>query len=104
MAARRRGVSDPEWVRRRMGLDRAEFLRSFPPAVAGLEWRVEGAVILVEDPPRRLEIHLGPEQTHRLGALSLPEMEVTLVFRGYSADEQAVFLRRFERAYQRGGG
>lgn len=93
-----------ERVRRRMGLDRAEFLRSLPHAVAGLKWALEGSCIQVEDPPRRIEIHLGPEQTRRLGALSLPEMEVTLVFQGYSAEERADFFRRFDRAYQRGGG
>ena len=93
-----------ERVRRRMGLDRAEFLRSLPPALAGLAWRWEDHHIHIEDLHRQVEIHLGPEQTRRLGALRLPEMEVILVFDGYSEDEQADFLRRFDRAFQRGGG
>ena len=87
-----------------MGLDRAEFLRSLGRAVAGLPWRQEGPHIQVEDPPRRVEIQLGQEQQRRLGALIMPELEVTIRFQGYSVRERDLFLRRFDLAYRRGGG
>jgi hypothetical protein len=38
------------------------------------------------------------------GLISLPQARVTLAFDGTSADERAGFLRRFDIAFQRGGG
>jgi hypothetical protein len=87
-----------------MGLTHKEFLRSLPRVVAGLSCQREGSRMLVADPPRQLEILLGPEQQRRLGMLQLPLTEVTLTFVGYTAGERARFLRRFDLAFQRGGG
>ncbi len=91
-------------VQRCMGLGHAEFLRGLPPALGGLRWRWEDDMILVEDPPRLLLIRLGPERQQRLGALVLPQTPVTLSFQGYPEAERAAFLRRFDLAFQRGGG
>jgi hypothetical protein len=89
---------------RRMGLSHADFLRSLPSAVGGLPWRQEGGRILVEDPPGRIEIRLGPEGRHTLGALALPQTEVAMRFEGLTAEARERFLRRFDLALQRGGG
>jgi len=51
-----------------------------------------------------LEIVLGAERQRSLGALKLPVTDVQLVFSGFSETEFQVFLKRFDMAYQRGGG
>jgi hypothetical protein len=87
-----------------MALTHAEFLRSLPAAAAGMECRIEGARILLQDPPRRVEIRLGPEGSLALGSLRLPQTEVELRLEGFSPQAREAFLRRFALAFQRGGG
>lgn len=89
-----------------MAVTRAEFLRSLPAAAHGMECRISegGALVLLLEPPRRVEIRLGPEERRRLGALSLPRTRVGLSLEGFADAEAAAFLERFARAYQRGGG
>ena len=87
-----------------MALDRAEFLRLLPSALGDVQWRRVGARILVGDSPRRIEIHLGEEAKRKLGALVLPQLDITFHFEGLTAKEIESFLRRFDLAFQRGGG
>jgi len=89
---------------RRMALDRAELLRLSPSALGDLQWRREGAQLLLEDPPRRIAIRLGAEAKRQLGALVLPQMDITFQFEGLTPEEIESFLRRFDLAFQRGGG
>jgi hypothetical protein len=89
---------------RRMALDRAEFLRLLPSALGDLHWRKEGSQLLAEDPPRRIEIRLGAEAERKLGALVLPQMDITFHFEGLTAKEIDSFLKRFDLTFQRGGG
>ena len=87
-----------------MGLSHGEFLRSLPAAVVGMEFRVQGPRIQVLDAERRVEIDLGPEQQRRLGALVLPQTPVRLSFHGFSVEKRGEFCKRFDLAFQRGGG
>lgn len=87
-----------------MGLSHAEFLRSLPAAIGDMDCRVEGPNIQISESERRVEIQLGPERHRRLGSLVLHQTRVSLRFEGFSEEERARFLRRFDLAYQRGGG
>ncbi len=89
---------------RTMGLTHQEFLRSLPAAAAGMDCRIRGPQILISDTARRVEILLGKEQTQRLGSLLLPQTKVSLRLEGFSDEEREGFLRRFDLAFQRGGG
>lgn len=89
---------------RQMGLSHAEFLRSLPAAAGEMECRVDGPHIQISQSNRRVDIRLGPEQDQRLGSLVLPQTRVNLRFEGFSETERADFLRRFDLAFQRGGG
>ena len=99
-------MPDAEWPTRvrRMALTHAEFLRSLPRAAPGMERRINGNVVELSAPPRRVVISLGPEQSRRLGALALPETEVRLRLEGFSVQERQAFLERFDLAFRRGGG
>lgn len=98
------GDQDPDAIVRQMGLSHEEFLRSLPAAVVGMDCRAEGTRIRISDGERRIEIQLGPEQQRRLGSLSLPQTRVSLILEGYSVEERETFLKRFDLAFQRGGG
>jgi hypothetical protein len=99
-------MPDAEWPTRvrRMALTHAEFLRSLPRAAPHMGRRIDGAEIELSDPPRRVVISLGPEQSRRLGALALPETEVRIRLEGFSGQERQAFLERFDLAFRRGGG
>jgi hypothetical protein len=98
------GGAQADRVERLMGLSHQEFLRSLPAAAAGMECRVEGADILLSAPEGRVRIELGPERQMRLGSLLLPQTPVRLSFDGFTGESREAFLRRFDVAFQRGGG
>jgi hypothetical protein len=98
------GEPETRTLVRRMALNRTEFLRSFPAAAGSLPWRIEGSRILVEDAPRLLEISLSPQSPRSMGALVLPQTDVSLRFEGFTTEAVDAFLRRFDLAFQRGGG
>jgi hypothetical protein len=53
----------------------------------------------------RVTIACEPRPGVRLGGLlDLPRAEVTLMFDGVSAEDRLAFLKRFDLAFQRGGG
>lgn len=88
-----------------MALTPEIFLRDLPRAMAGLDYAVEGHRVAAAGEGRSLTIELKPLPPRVLGGLlSLERSEVTLSFEGWSEAEQAAFLERFDRAYQRGGG
>lgn len=90
-------------IGREMGLSHGEFLRTLPEVLGTVPQPVDG-VIAVASGGKRLTIRLAPETRRRLGALTLPVTRVELAFDGYTEEETARFLERFERAYHRAGG
>lgn len=89
---------------RRMALTHVEFMRSLPAAVEGWTRGVEGPRILLTRDSHRVEINLGQEGERRIGSLRLPQIDVELRFFGFDDDARRAFLKRFDLAYQRGGG
>lgn len=88
-----------------MALTPEVFLRDLPRAMGNLAYRVEGHEVTAGTAEHGLSISLRPLPPRRLSALlSLERSEVAIEFRGFAAQEQAAFLERFYRAYQRGGG
>ena len=88
-----------------MALTPGDFLRDLGRALPGLDYRVDGTSVEVGNAERGLSIALRELPPRRLsGLLSLPRCEITISFRGYAAGEQEVFLERFYKAFQRGGG
>lgn len=88
-------------VVKEMALTRAEFLRLLPGAAGGAPVREEGGVFRVGD---ALEIALDPRPPRRLGLFEIPVMRVTLRFHGWTDEDAWAFVRRFDRAFQKGGG
>ena len=89
---------------RQMALTHKEFLRTLPAASAGWEHDTAGSRMLLSRNGLRVEIRLGAQRERRIGSLCLPQTEVELRFVGLDEDARRAFLRRFDLAYQRGGG
>lgn len=87
-----------------MGLGHAEFMRGLQPLLAQRRWRRTAAGVWIQLASGQVEIRLGAEQSHGLGALVLPRTAVTLEFR--EVDDEGIddFLRRFDLSFRRGGG
>jgi hypothetical protein len=88
-----------------MALTSDEFFRGVSLAMEGLDYRVDKTGVEAGSTQRGISISIEPLPPRRLsGLLSLPRAQVTISFRGYGADEEAQFLQRFDRVFQRGGG
>ena len=88
-----------------MALDLAEFHRSLKMLAPGQAVAPETSQITLEADGKRVDIAFEALPSETLGGLlALPRARVTLTFEGHSAGEQAAFLTRFDRAFQRGGG
>jgi hypothetical protein len=93
----------------RMSLDRNEFLRDLPGAVAQAPFdraeTADGTLVLTGRPPGRpWRIRAAPLPPLRLGALVLPRLELVLDLAGHSAEEAEAFAIRFLSQFQRAGG
>ncbi len=91
-------------MRKEFGLTLSEFLRDLGRLSADFQLDDDGRRLCLPWPPGEVEICFGEARPRRLGALCLPLLPVEFRFHNLNADERAGFLRRFERAFQRGGG
>ena len=88
-----------------MALTLADFKRGLGAALDGLEYRIDGNLVVVGDASRGVHIEVRPLPPRRLGGLFVVEhAEVKIEFQNYDAAEQQAFLKQFDQAYQRGGG
>ncbi len=97
-------VETPERVEKLMGLTLADFQRTIgpltgaplPAARTTAEIGVSGGHVVIAYEPR---------PGLRLSALvEMPLAAVTITFHGLDAPERTAFMRRFDLAFQRGGG
>jgi len=89
-----------------MSISHRDFHRLLAAAVPGYRIGGDATSIRVEraETGQLLEIGLGPERQRCVGALRLPVTDVSLRFSGFDEAQLATFLKRFDLAYQRGGG
>ncbi len=88
-----------------MGMTHADFYRIFPRLVAPLTPRYDGLGTIVEWPSgARLRLVMSSERIRRIAGLQLPYIALAFTFEGFSATDEASFLRRFAQAFHKGGG
>lgn len=93
------------WCREaEMSIDRADFLRLLPAALGGIPFSLHDDEIEAHSGARRIRIRLSRAGTRSMGSLQLPRLQVTLDLAGFPERERSEFLRRFDLAFQRGGG
>ena len=93
-------------LQREMSISHQDFQRLLPAAVPGYQLSGDGPRYQVRLPntDRQLTIDLGPQRERRLGALCLPVTDVHFQFSGFDQAGFEAFIKRFDLAFQRGGG
>ncbi len=92
-------------VEKDMTTSRGEFFRNLAAALRGIDYQVDGDMIVAAEPGRRIDISLSPLPARILSPLlRLERWKVTLAFTGYSRDDHDAFMAKFDQAFQRGGG
>ncbi len=87
-----------------MTIDRADFFRLLPGAVAERDYRVEGDRITQGDAAQGWTLDLLPLAPLPIGHLAMPRLRVEIRLRGHGPEAVEAFLARFHRGFQRGGG
>jgi len=97
--------ADPIVIQKQMGITHAEFMRLLPRALGSDDYKVSVKTIdFTPKPGTSLKIQLGTESVRQIALMKMPTTPVTLTLVGLSDEERDAMLRRFDRAYQRGGG
>jgi hypothetical protein len=94
----------PPKMSRDMGLTLDDFVRSLPSAIEPLVYQVDGRVFSIAHPQGSVVIELGATGERRIASLSLPVTPVDFQFNGLDEAARRLFMQRFDRYFQRGGG
>ena len=81
-----------------------DFLRLVPHLAQGMPCVVQKGHVRVGEREKGVVITTLALEPRRIGGLILDRCRVELTFSGMDEAEVAVFLTRFDRVYQRGGG
>ncbi|MGR9099263.1 MAG: hypothetical protein ACU826_01725 [Gammaproteobacteria bacterium] len=87
-----------------LAIGRADFFRLFPSVLPDVKLRIEGQGLSAAQGESILEIRLTEKKKLKIGAVSLPQLQIDMIFRGWESSEIDRFIARFERCFQRGGG
>jgi len=91
-------------LRFEMTITQADFRRLLPAAVNHVLFIEEDGTFVHEDGVRGWRIGFAPLPQLRIGLIRLERHQVDFKFTGYSAEEIADFMARFEQHFRRGGG
>ena len=97
---------DPTTIVKTMTLSAGEFAKSIAAFTGGdVAITDKRATVVVNDKGGSAEITFEPLPPRRVGGLlELPQARVTITLAKVSAAQLDTFLRRFDLAFQRGGG
>ena len=87
-----------------MGITHGEFFRLLSIALGTEGYSVGANTASMKNGDKSVEIELGAEGTRQIALLVVPRTSVRLTLDGFSDAEAENFMRKFDRAYQRGGG
>ena len=87
-----------------MAITHREFFRLLPAAVKHMTYKITGNTIDISESEKSVIIELENESSRKIASLSLPITKLSIRFSGYDNHDINDFLKKFERAYQKGGG
>ena len=87
-----------------MTIDRADFFRLLPGAVAERDYQMVGDRITQGDAAQGWTLDLLPLAPLPIGHLAMPRLRVEIRLQGHDPAAVEAFLARFHRGFQRGGG
>ena len=90
--------------RREMTITHADFFRLLPRALGSENFSREGNEMEYREGSFTMQISVSPQQSWRIGALSLPKTQVVIRMSGCDKQEVQQRIKQFDQAYQKGGG
>jgi hypothetical protein len=91
--------------RAEMGITHSDFRRIFPRLVTDATRAHIDLVSEVEWPgAQSLTVNVSREFTRKIALLRIPYVNILLEFRGFDELQRDDFMRRFDRAFHKGGG
>ena len=94
----------PFTYRREMTITHADFFRLLPRALGSENISWKGNEMEYTDDAFSMHITISPQQSWRIGALSLPKTQVLIQLNGCDEQEAQQRIKQFDQAYQKGGG
>lgn len=91
-------------IRHEMAITRKEFFRLLPAAVQDRNYRITDNVIDIRDGAGTITIELETESRRTIASLSLPVTKLSIRFTDFDDRDIKDFIKRFDLAYQKGGG
>lgn len=92
-------------IKKEMGTTHKDIFRILPRVMEGRDYTVDGQTIVLDEPERRLEIHLADQRERVLGPLvRFQVVDVELIFFNYSEADRIAFMKFFEINFFKGGG
>ncbi len=89
---------------KQMGITHPEFFRLISIALGSDEYETHADGVSWTHGALSGRVTLGPEGKRRIALLAVPSTPVTIELDGYEDAAAMAFIKRFDRAYQRGGG
>jgi hypothetical protein len=93
---------------REMTISHSDFFRILPKAMGSRRYHKQENVITVtlndEGVTGDIVISLSKERVRKIASLTLPVTDVTFQAGNITEEQKIEFFKRFDRAYQRGGG
>jgi len=89
---------------REMSITHDDFFRLLPGAISNAPFSTQQNEINIDTGKGSVTISLAAESLRKIASIQLPVTRMTMKFNGFTDDDRAEFLARFNLAYQRGGG
>jgi hypothetical protein len=98
-------INDQMTYRAEMGFTHRELLNGLPNAVVPYTVsRKNDLTYLIAGDNRVVTLHLSPEKTRKIAAITLPITNIVIEFKNFDAVQHQQFLDRFHKYMHRGGG
>lgn len=75
-----------------------------PSAMAGLSYTIGQEDVVAIQGKTRIEISIQEKKDRKIGAISLPQLQIDFCFSDWRKSEIDGFMESFDRHFQRGGG
>ena len=89
---------------REMSITHGDLFRLLPLAIENRPYKATAGRIEVDMGEGSVEIEFSEERQRRIASLILPVTHLQFRFHGLPSETVSLFMERFDRSFQRGGG
>lgn len=89
---------------RLMSISEQDFFRLLDRALAGHQYAISGHEVAVKTVAGNVYIRICPQPARQFAMITLPVLAVDIDMEHLAAGQRQVFIKQFDKSYQRGGG